>query len=79
MKAALDVHYKNAGIRIIACPSRFNHPDLVEINGNQFRCLDRMNIRYMEDDYFDIYFGKDLEGAKKFVRQTQQIKVYHQS
>ncbi len=69
----------NAGIRIIACPARLNRLDLVEINGTQFRCLDRMNIRYREGNYFDIYFGKNLEGAKKFGRQTQEIKVYHQS
>ncbi len=68
-----------AGIGIIACPSRFNRLDLIEINGEQFRCLDRMNIRYRNGNYFDIYFGMDLEGAKKFGRQTKQIKIYSQS
>jgi len=68
-----------AGIGIIACPSRLNRLDLIEINGEQFRCLDRMNIRYRNGNYFDIYFGMDLEGAKKFGRQTKQIKIYSQS
>jgi len=68
-----------AGIGIVACPSRFNRLDLIEINGEQFRCLDRMNIRYRNGNYFDIYFGMDLEGAKKFGRQTKQIKIYNQS
>jgi hypothetical protein len=68
-----------AGIGIVACPSRFNRLDLIEINGEQFRCLDRMNIRYRNGNYFDIYFGMDLEGAKKFGRQTKQIKIYSQS
>ncbi len=69
----------NAGIGIVACPSRFNRLDLIEINGKQFLCLDRMNIRYRDGNYFDIYFGMDLEGAKKFGRQTKQIKIYSQS
>ncbi len=68
-----------AGIGIVACPSRFNRLDLIEINGKQFLCLDRMNIRYRNGNYFDIYFGMDLEGAKKFGRQTKQIKIYNQS
>lgn len=68
-----------AGIGIVACPSRFNRLDLIEINGEQFRCLDRMNVRYRNGNYFDIYFGMDLEGAKKFGRQTKQIKIYSQS
>ncbi len=68
-----------AGIGIVACPSRFNRLDLIEINGDQFRCLDRMNIRYRNGNYFDIYFGMDLKGAKKFGRQTKQIKIYSQS
>ncbi len=68
-----------AGIGIVACPSRFNRLDLIEINGEQFRCLDRMNIRYRNGNYFDIYFGMDLEGAKKFGRQTKQVKIYNKS
>ncbi len=68
-----------AGIGIVACPSKFNRLDLIEINDKQFRCLDRMNIRYRNGNYFDIYFGMDLEGAKKFGRQTKQIKIYSQS
>ncbi len=68
-----------AGIGIIACPSRFNRLDLIEINGEQFRCLDRMNIRYRNGNYFDIYFGMDLEGANKFGRQTKKIRIYNQS
>jgi len=68
-----------AGIGIVACPSRFNRLDLIEINGKQFLCLDRMNIRYRNGNYFDIYFGMDLEGAKKFGRQTKKIRIYNQS
>jgi len=68
-----------AGIGIIACPSRFKRLDLIEINGEQFHCLDRMNIRYRNGNYFDIYFGMDLEGAKKFGRQTKKIRIYNQS
>jgi len=68
-----------AGIRIVACPSRFNRLDLIEIDGKRFHCLDRMNIRYRNGNYFDIYFGKDLEGAKKFGRQIKKIKIYNQS
>ncbi len=68
-----------AGIGIVACPSKFNRLDLIEISGKQFHCLDRMNIRYRNGNYFDIYFGMDLEGAKKFGRQTKQIKIYSQS
>jgi len=68
-----------AGIGIIACPSKFNRLDLIEINGKQFLCLDRMNIRYRNGNYFDVYFGMDLEGARKFGRQTKKIKIYNQS
>lgn len=68
-----------AGIGIVACPSKFNRLDLIEIDGEQFRCLDRMNIRYRNGNYFDIYFGMDLEGAKKFGRQTKKIRIYNQS
>ncbi len=68
-----------AGIGIVACPSKFDRLDLIEINGKQFLCLDRMNIRYRNGNYFDIYFGMDLEGARIFGRQTKQIKIYSQS
>lgn len=68
-----------AGIGIVACPSRFKRLDLIEISGKQFRCLDRMNIRYRSGNFFDIYFGMDLKGAKKFGRQTKQIKIYNKS
>lgn len=67
-----------AGIRIIACPSRFNRLDLVEIDGEAYRCLDRMNARYRNGDYFDVYFGKDVEGARQFGRKSRQIAIYHQ-
>ncbi len=67
-----------AGIRVIACPSRFNRLDLVEIDGREYRCLDRMNVRYRDGAYFDIYFGKDIEGARQFGRKTRRIAVYRQ-
>ncbi len=67
-----------AGFRIIACPSRFNRLDLVEIDGKAYRCLDRMNARYRDGDFFDIYFGKDVKGARQFGRKSRRIAVYHQ-
>ena len=48
---------------------------LVEINGKVYEVYDRMNKKY-SCNYYDIYMGMDLQGAKEFGRQTLEVIIY---
>ena len=39
----------------IACPSRFEFGQIVEIEGKRYTCEDRMNARYRNTNHFDIW------------------------
>ena len=59
---------------IIACPNWLNFGDKVIIDGQSYACEDRMNERYRDGRYFDI-FTFDLEEALAFGRQEQVVNI----
>jgi 3D (Asp-Asp-Asp) domain-containing protein len=59
---------------IVACPNRFPFGTIVEINGKVYVCYDRMNDRYADGNYFDIFMW-NLEDAIRWGRRTLQVKV----
>jgi 3D (Asp-Asp-Asp) domain-containing protein len=59
----------------IACPSWLEFGTIVEINGRQYVCEDRMNIRYRNGNYFDIFLYSYQE-AKQFGRQSLPVIIY---
>ncbi len=58
----------------IACPDRFPFGTKVEIDGKVYTCEDRMNARYRDGNYFDIWMSNKAE-AINFGRQTKQIII----
>lgn len=61
----------------IACPRDLPFGTMIEINGEFYKCTDRMNLRYMnkEHPHFDIFMFSYAE-AIKFGRQKIEITVY---
>ena len=59
----------------IACPEWLEFGRLVEIDGKPYICGDRMNQRFRQGNFFDI-FTFDLEEALEWGRQTRDIIVY---
>jgi len=59
----------------LACPGRYPFGTKVIINGAEYRCNDRMNIRYRDGNYFDIWTHSTAE-AYAWGRKTVEVKVY---
>lgn len=59
---------------VVACPSRYDFGTRVEIAGQVYTCLDRMNARYRERDVFDIWMPEKAL-AYEWGRQTIEVKV----
>ena len=47
---------------------------IVQIDGKIYEVYDRMNSRY-GCEYFDIYMGMDIQGAKEFGRQIKEVII----
>lgn len=60
----------------IACPAKYSFGVRFEINGDIYVCEDRMNIRYRDRNYFDIYVGgvEKKQEALDWGRQNLLIK-----
>ena len=53
-----------AGLRIIACPVKYEPSSLVEIEGVIYSCMDRMNQRLHPNDW-DLYMGQGEEAYQR--------------
>lgn len=60
---------------VVACPRWIPLKTWISIDGEYYKCLDRLNIKY--DDRFDIFFDKDLEGAINYGKQYKEIVIYN--
>lgn len=58
----------------IACPSRYAFGTLVFINGNEYRCDDRMNPRYDTGYHFDIWVETKAQ-AFQWGRRNVTVEV----
>ena len=63
-----------AGYGSVACPDRLAFGTRVVIDGKEYTCDDRMNIRYRDGDHFDIW--KETK-AKAFIwgRQVMEVEI----
>lgn len=59
---------------VVACPSRYKFGQEVEIDGQIFTCLDRMNKRYREGNYFDIWM-EHKSYALEWGRRSVEVKI----
>lgn len=59
---------------VLACPARYEFGTIVEIEGREFECLDRMNKRYRDGDYFDIWM-EHKEMAREWGRQKVEVRI----
>ena len=59
---------------IIACPSRFDFGQIIEIKGKDYECQDRMNKRYRDKNNFDIWVVTKSE-AFAWGRRTLEVKI----
>jgi 3D (Asp-Asp-Asp) domain-containing protein len=59
---------------VIACPERYEFGTVVEIEGKEFECLDRMNKRYRDGNYFDIWMT-EKELAYEWGRKKVEVKI----
>lgn len=60
--------------RAIACPSKYEFGVGVIVNGKHYECSDRMNSRYRDGDYFDV-FMEDTSKALAFGRQELIVEI----
>ena len=58
---------------VIACPPQIPFYSWVEIKGNFYECLDRIDDQ--EPDHFDISFDKDIEEAKNWGVKYLPVKI----
>lgn len=58
----------------VACPSRYKFGTKVLINEKVFTCNDRMNKRYRDGNYFDIWMPS-LEQALEHGRRQVEISI----
>lgn len=59
---------------IIACPSKYDFGQIVEIKGKDYECQDRMNSRYRDKEVFDIWHETKAE-AFQWGRRTLTVKI----
>lgn len=58
----------------VACPSRYKFGTKVLIDGKTFKCNDRMNKRYRDGNYFDVWF-QDYDLAVEHGRRQVEISI----
>ena len=61
---------------VVACPAYLPFFTIIEIDGVKYECLDRMNKRYRNGNFFDISFDKDVKNAVQYGRKTKEVKIY---
>jgi 3D (Asp-Asp-Asp) domain-containing protein len=59
---------------VVACPSKYALGTVVQINGKEYVCEDRMNPRYRNTSHFDIWVPTKAE-AFKFGRQHLTVTI----
>jgi len=60
----------------IACPSRYAFGTRVEYAGKFYTCEDRMNKRYRDGNYFDIWMAESVDAVNFGVKKNETIKIY---
>jgi 3D (Asp-Asp-Asp) domain-containing protein len=60
----------------IACPSRYEFGTRVEYAGKFYTCEDRMNKRYRDGNYFDIWMADSVDAVNFGVKKNETIKIY---
>ena len=65
---------ERTGSGILACPARYEFGTKIIIEGEEYVCKDRMNKRYREGDYFDIWV-ESKEVAFNWGRQDVEVEV----
>jgi len=63
------VHSKTA-----ACPTRYPFGTRIRVAGKEYICEDRMNARYREGNYFDLWMS-DRSSAIQWGRRTVEVEV----
>lgn len=58
---------------VVACPRYIQLKILVRIDGQTYKCLDRLSKKY--DNRFDIFFDKDIKAAKAWGIQRKEITI----
>ena len=59
---------------IVACPTKHKFGTIVEIEGKEYVCTDRMNARYRDREVYDIWM-ESKESAYKWGRREVVIKI----
>lgn len=60
---------------VAACPNRYPFGTVIEIRKKKYVCLDRMNPRYAEGNYFDIFMW-EVDDAINWGRRNLTVKIY---
>lgn len=60
---------------IAACPDRYPFGTIIEIAGEKYECLDRMNKRFRDFEHYDIWFTSK-EKAIQFGRQKLEVAIH---
>lgn len=66
------------GYKLCACPVKYSFGTRVAIDGNIYICVDRMNERYQNGNYFDVYMGQGpeaIEQAKAWGRKKMTVGI----
>jgi hypothetical protein len=59
----------------MACPSKYEFGTKIEYDGKIYVCADRMNKRYRDKNYFDIWFLDKQDALSFGVKYNQTIKI----
>lgn len=60
----------------IACPSRYAFGTRVKFDGKFYTCEDRMNKRYRDGNYFDIWMADKIDAVNFGVKRNETIQIY---
>lgn len=58
----------------LGCPTRYKFGTVVEIDGERYKCNDRMAVRYRQGNYFDIWTASKAD-ALKFGKQIKKVTI----
>ncbi len=62
----------------VACPTWLSFGTIVEIQGNQYICEDRLAARFRNGNYFDLFMF-DYHQAREWGRRQLPITIYRQN
>ena len=60
----------------IACPSKYAFGTRVKYDGKFYTCEDRMNKRYRDGNYFDIWMADKTDALNFGVKKNETIQIY---